>query len=121
VKRHGQDLRVNWPAALAWLFAAVLVAMLIGMFGCASDRRFVADAAAERIYQEDRYERACVKVKGPAGCQELADALNLLEHHEAGTPVGLIPVANRVQQLGKVPPEEKKEIRAVMKRIRRLP
>lgn len=97
---------------------------LFATSGCTSGRVFVADASAERIYRKDKYDRECVQKVGPPACAKVQANLNLLEHHEppgcdtkspACVPVGLIPVANRVQQLGKVPADEKKEIRDALK------
>jgi hypothetical protein len=110
----------------------VLAIGLLGAFlavsGC-SDRAFVANAAAARIYWEDRYERVCVAQVGPSNCKDAREALLLLEHHEpAGcdpalgpqfcSPKGLIPVAQSVQKLGHVPKEEKAEILAAIKKAK---
>lgn len=97
----------------------VVMLALFATSGCVSQKSFLADAAAERIYRENAYERACVQVKGPQSCTTAQAALNLLEHHDAtGKPVGLIPLANTVQQLGKLPADEKAEIKVALKKAK---
>lgn len=96
----------------------LLALVLLAASGCVSDKAFVADSAAERIYREDKYERECVEKAGPPSCQIVQENLNLLEHHEGGIPKGLIPVANEVQKLGTLPADEKKEIREALKKTR---
>jgi hypothetical protein len=99
-----------------------IVALLAS--ACAlSDKAVVANAVAARTYWEDRYERACVAHKGPAAvCADAFDALTLLERHSAtGEVVGLIPLANKVQKIGRIPTAELKELVAVLKRLEKLP
>lgn len=79
-----------------------------------SDRATVGDFLAARLYHEDRYRRACVDFVGPQlGCTEMQD---LLQRWKA-----LNRVANDVQKLGDLPPEEKREIRAIWDRVKQLP
>jgi len=92
-----------------WLMLAAMALVV----GCASDKRFVANAAAARIYHEDRYERLCVAVKGPATCSQMQAALQDWKHADE--------LANTVQKLGALPKEEKAEIAALIDKVRKLP
>ena len=87
-----------------------------------SNKAFVANQSAARIYQENRYERVCVGIKGPASCAEMKQILDLLEiHDKTGKPVGLIPLANQVQAVGEIPSQERSELKKLMDRLEDLP
>lgn len=99
---------------------APLVLALAGSLGCGvlvsrSDKAVVADFAAERIYQVDRYERLCQKQPGktPAGCAQMEELLNRWKD--------LDDVAGRVQLTGKLPTQERAELESLIKRVRELP
>jgi hypothetical protein len=95
-----------------------LAFLLLGLFvGCAALRQsgkgFVADSAAERIWQEARYERVCVAVKGPAACAQMQAVLQAWKAENN--------TANEVQQLGMLPAQEKNRINALRNCVRQLP
>lgn len=83
----------------------------------------MADVTAERLYQADRYRRVCQEVKGPPTCKEMETKLNVLEgaKDSAGKPTGLVPLANAVQQIGKLPAQERAELDALIRALRSLP
>ena len=91
----------------------LLAAAVLSISGCGvltqSDKAFVANSAAARIYFEDRYERDCVAVKGPVTCEATRQALQDLKHAN--------DVANTVQKLGKVPAPERAEVKALLKKV----
>lgn len=116
-------------APFAEEIAAVIVMLaLFATSGCTSDKAFVADSDAARVYYENRYERKCVQVVGPADvCKKAQAALNELERHEPKgcdvklptcVPVGLIPVANKAQKIGKLPKDAKTEISDTLKLVK---
>lgn len=114
----------------------MLVALLVASAGCSllrqTDKAFVADVSAERLYQVDRYRRLCQSGNPPATCKKMQSYLNELEDcDEKGMKpdgvtcvdpaVGLVPLANRVQQIGALPTQERKELADLMNQLRRLP
>ncbi len=102
--------------------AAVLLAALVSV-SCAgiltkSDKAWLDDRLASRIFHEDRFERLCPPVgsplpAGPPGCLTMKALLDEWEH--ANT------IANAVQQKGSIPREEKREMNRIVKRVRKLP
>jgi hypothetical protein len=78
-----------------------------------SDKAYVADAEAERIYQADRYHRLCQRVQGPPTCEQMGRKVDELLDAER--------LANRVQKVGRVPSQEKAELEALLKAVRELP
>lgn len=108
--------------------AAMVMLALFATSGCTSDKAFVANSSAARLYYESRYARKCVEVVGPVdACKKSQAALNLLEHHEPKgcdvtlptcIPVGLIPVASKVQKIGKLPKDAKTEISDTLKLVK---
>jgi hypothetical protein len=80
---------------------------------CASQKRFVADQTAAHHYHLDRYNRACVEIKGPPSCKDFQTLINL--------QLRLTKTANEVSQIGKLPSEEKKELKVLMAKIQKLP
>lgn len=108
--------------------AAVAVLAAAPLFpACRSTgKAAVADFAAERIYQEDRYERACVEVVGPReGCRKMQALLQQLERTDPADKtkkLGLIPVANQVQMVGgQLPDQEREELEGIFRVLRSLP
>ena len=100
----------------------VVVLTTLALSGCASNKRFVADATTARMYHFDRYTRACVDTKGPPTCKEMQLVLNgLLRDGPGGEKVGLVPLANQVQQVGEIPKMERVELKALIKRLEELP
>jgi hypothetical protein len=116
---------------LGEVVAVMLGVIFVSVCCSVTDKAVVANAVAARTYWEDRYERACLAHRGPpVVCADAFDALTLLERHEPpgcdpGKPgctvVGLIPVANRVQKIGRIPDAQRKELAAVLKRLEALP
>lgn len=101
----------------AALRGATILAAAFGL-GCPGtltkeDKATVADFAAARLYHEDRYERLCSDVVGPKSCADMQGLLQLWKR--------LNDVANQVQVLGDLPPEEKAELRTVWKKVKALP
>lgn len=94
-----------------------LILGLVALIGCSalrqSDKAFVADSVAARVFEEDRYERHCVLKAGPPGCAEMQQLLQDLKHANE--------VANTVQKTGRIPSDQKKEIARLLKQIRSLP
>jgi hypothetical protein len=95
-----------------------------------SDKKIVGDAQAARMYHENRYDRACVQEKGPPTCKRMQTILNTLTRHEPRgcteqlppcKVVGLIPLANEVQQVGALPKMEKKELEELVRQLEALP
>lgn len=89
----------------------LLLALLT--LGCAGGKHFVADQTAAHHYHKDRYDRVCREVVGPPACKEFQNAINL--------QLRLTRLANEVQERGRLPKEEKRELRELMDKIRRLP
>lgn len=117
-------------ASLAWKHISAVALLCLLLVSCASNKAFVANQSAARIYQEDRYERLCVQQKGPGTCKDMQGILNTLERHEPKgcdvtsptcKPVGLIPVANKVIQVGALPKQERAELKDLMSKLSKLP
>ncbi len=110
---------------MAEFVAAMLVVIFTcGLVGCVSDKNFLADEAAAYTYHLDRYQSQCVRVKGPADCAAFQADLKKLEDVDPADKtkrVGLLPTADRVIHIGKMPPEEKRAIKAAMKKVRQHP
>ena len=91
--------------------------LVLALSGCSvltqSDKSFLADAVAERIYQEARYEKVCVQAQGPATCSAFQSALQELKTSNE--------LALQVISVGALPPQQKAEIKKLLKRIESLP
>jgi hypothetical protein len=116
--RSSNSLRLR-ATVPSFLGAVVVAAAPLFLSGCSllkTDKAKVGDFLAARLWEEDRYERACVPVKPDvsfARCEEMQRLLKDWKH--------LNGVANAAQKLGDLPPEAKKEIRTVWKKVSRLP
>lgn len=99
-------------APFAEEIAAVMVMLaLFATSGCTSDKTYLANNAAAYTFHEDRYEARCVAVKGPTDCPDFQADLK--------TAKTQLATADKVIHIGKIPSEEKAEINATMKKIRK--
>lgn len=109
------------------LKVAAAAALATSFFGCAAfrqtDKAFVADREAARMYQENRFERACVQKKGPDSCDTMKMILDQLSIHDpkTGTVSGLLPLASAVEKVGALPAQERQELLALERQLARLP
>src|SRR5215831_17191296 len=81
-----------------------MLAVVLFLSSCATDRAFVGNALSERNYHEERYERLCVTMvlypAIPVGCDKMRADLIMLLHHD---PVGCDPTKPGCRAVGLIP------------------
>ena len=78
-----------------------------------TDKNLVASGHAAWAYHDARYHHLCLEAVGPPACKKYQAALDALRWENV--------VANKVQQEGGLPPEERRAIRKAKRALRRLP
>jgi len=98
----------------------LLLLVALAAVGCVSDRKFVANATADRHWQDGLYRMECcvdgqpgsacvLKATAPANCPARRLALNEAKK--------LDTIANEAQQIGKLPKSAKKRLKAAMAKM----
>ena len=88
--------------------------LLLFCAGCQSSGfRLVASATATATYYQASYQWKCLDKPPAYGCRPCQAAVN--------DAAKMIPVANQVQKLGKLPPQEVAELKDLILRLEQCP
>jgi hypothetical protein len=99
------------PGRSIWVVVGIgLLLLTLILFGtsCRSDKAFVADQTASHHYHYARYEHECLAVTPEQ--QQFKDDVN--------EQLRQVRILNETQQIGKLPPEAKKESREQAKKVK---
>lgn len=88
--------------------------LLLFSAGCQSSGfHLVAKATATATYYQSSYQWKCLDQVGPVACRPCQRAVN--------DAAKMIPVANAVQKIGPLPPQEVSELQDLILRLEQCP